>query len=102
VGSHCAKSPSASAIRLSCRGLGGFHALKTDLVSYLSNPDVMMGTPVIACTRITVALILEKLAAGETAAQIPLLIEDTIRAALAFAADAFRADVICPIKTSPW
>ena len=32
----------------------------------VSNPDVMMGKPVVAGTRITVELILEKLAAGET------------------------------------
>ncbi len=32
----------------------------------ISNPAVMMGKPVIAGTRITVELILEKLAAGET------------------------------------
>jgi uncharacterized protein (DUF433 family) len=36
----------------------------------LSHPDVMMGKPVVAGTRITVELILEKLAAGETAEQI--------------------------------
>ena len=36
----------------------------------VSNPDVMMGKPVIAGTRITVELILEKLAAGETVEQI--------------------------------
>jgi uncharacterized protein (DUF433 family) len=35
-----------------------------------SHPDVMMGKPVVAGTRITVELILEKLAAGETAEQI--------------------------------
>ncbi len=35
-----------------------------------SNPDIMMGKPVIAGTRITVELILEKLAAGETVEQI--------------------------------
>ncbi len=32
----------------------------------VSNPNVMMGKPVVAGTRITVELILEKLAAGET------------------------------------
>lgn len=32
----------------------------------ISDPSVMMGKPVIAGTRITVELILEKLAAGET------------------------------------
>ena len=35
-----------------------------------ANPAVMMGKPVIAGTRITVELVLEKLAAGETVEQI--------------------------------
>ncbi len=39
--------------------------------SYIEcNPEVMMGRPVIAGTRITVELILEKLASGETIEQI--------------------------------
>lgn len=71
----------------------------------VSNPAVMMGKPVIAGTRITVELILEKLAAGETVDQIvdahPRLSEDGVRAALAFAADALRADVIYPLETIP-
>ena len=71
----------------------------------ISNPDVMIGKPVIAGTRLTVELILEKLAAGETVEQIlsahPRLNQDAIRAALAFAADALRADVIYPVETSP-
>ena len=66
-----------------------------------SNPSIMMGKPVIAGTRITVELILEKLAAGETIEQIlaahPRLTEEAIRAALAFAAEALRADVVYPI-----
>jgi uncharacterized protein (DUF433 family) len=53
------------------------------------NPDVMMGKPVIAGTRITVELILEKLAAGETVEQIldahPRLTRDAISAALLYA-----------------
>ena len=64
----------------------------------ISNPDVMMGKPVIAGTRITVELILEKLAAGETIEDIlssyPHITEPDIRAALAFAAEALRADVV--------
>jgi uncharacterized protein (DUF433 family) len=68
-----------------------------------SNPAVMMGKPVIVGTRITVELILEKLAAGESVEQIleahPSLNEDAIRAALAFAADALRADVVYPVET---
>ncbi len=67
----------------------------------VSNPSVMMGKPVIAGTRITVELILEKLAAGETVEQIldahPRLTREGIQAALAFAADALRADVVYPI-----
>jgi uncharacterized protein (DUF433 family) len=68
----------------------------------VSDPRVMMGKPVIAAgTRITVELILEKLAAGESTAQIleahPNLTEASIRAALAFAARALRADVVYPV-----
>ena len=66
-----------------------------------SHPSVMMGKPVIAGTRITVELILEKLAAGETVQQIleahPRLTREAIQAALAFAASAIRADVVYPI-----
>lgn len=64
----------------------------------VSDPTVMMGKPAIAGTRITVELILENLAAGETIEQIleahPRLTEEAIRAALAFASEALRADVI--------
>jgi uncharacterized protein (DUF433 family) len=65
-----------------------------------SDPSVMMGKPVITGTRITVELILEKLASGETVDQIieahPRLTEEAVRAALAFAAEALRADVVYP------
>jgi uncharacterized protein (DUF433 family) len=67
----------------------------------VSNPNVMMGKPVIAGTRITVELILEKLAAGETIEQVldahPRLTREAIQAALAFATEALRADVVYPI-----
>ena len=67
----------------------------------IADPAVMMGKPVIAGTRITVELILEKLAAGETFEQIleahPRLTREAIQAALAFAAEALRADVVYPI-----
>jgi uncharacterized protein (DUF433 family) len=65
-----------------------------------SDPKVMMGKPVIAGTRITVELILEKLAAGETTEQLleahPRLTHKAILAALDFAAQALKADVIYP------
>lgn len=69
-----------------------------------SNPAVMAGKPVIAGTRITVELILEKLAAGESEEQIleahPRLDRDAIRAALAFAAQALKADVVYPLEAA--
>lgn len=68
----------------------------------ISNPEIMMGKPVIRGTRITVESILEKLAAGETQDQIlaahPRLTHDAIQAALAFATQVLRADVIYPIS----
>lgn len=66
------------------------------------DPKIMMGKPIIKGTRITVELILEKLAAGESAAQIvaahPRLTNDSIRAALAYAARALRSDIIYSTK----
>ena len=68
----------------------------------VSDPKIMMGKPVIRGTRITVELILEKLSAGESVEQIleahPRLTREAIQAALAFAANALRADVIYPIS----
>jgi uncharacterized protein (DUF433 family) len=67
----------------------------------VSDPNVMMGKPVVAGTRITVELILEKMAAGETVEQIldahPRLTRDAIQAALAFASQVLRADVVYPV-----
>ncbi|MGB9594421.1 MAG: DUF433 domain-containing protein [Anaerolineae bacterium] len=67
----------------------------------VSIPNVMMGKPVIAGTRITVELILEKLAAGETVEQIldayPQLTREAVLAAIGFAKEALRADVIYPL-----
>jgi len=71
----------------------------------VSNPKVMMGKPVIAGTRITVELILEKLARGETIDQIleahPHLNREAILAALDFAKEALRSDVVYPLPESP-
>jgi uncharacterized protein (DUF433 family) len=61
----------------------------------------MMGKPVVAGTRITVDLILEKMAGGETIEQIidahPRLTRKSISAALSFAASVLRFDVVYPI-----
>jgi len=60
----------------------------------ISDPKIMMGKPTVAGTRITVELILEKLAAGETIDQIlsehPRLTPEGIRAAMAFAGEACK------------
>ena len=65
-----------------------------------SNPNGMRGKPVIKGTRLTVELILEKLAAGETFEQLldayPRLTPQAIYAALRFAAQAIKADVVYP------
>ena len=59
-----------------------------------SDPSILAGKPVIAGTRISVELILEKLAAGETVEDIlkahPRLTEKGVRAALAYAAESLR------------
>ena len=66
--------------------------MKAELIQ--SDPSVMMGKPVVAGTRITVELILEKLSTGETIDQIleahPRLTREGVLAALSFAAQALR------------
>ena len=57
----------------------------------ISDPAIMLGKPVIAGTRITVELILEKLADGDTVDDLleeyPHLTREGITAALHYAAD---------------
>lgn len=61
-------------------------------------PDVMQGKPVIRGTRITVDLILRKLAEGASEADIldayPHLTREDVRAALAYAADTVSHETI--------
>lgn len=70
----------------------------------VSDPKIMMGKPVISGTRITVESILERLAAGETTAEIlqahPRLTEEGIRQAIGFAARVLRADVVYPVSAT--
>jgi len=74
--------------------------MPTKLIEVRTN--VMMGKPVIAGTRITVELVLEKLAAGETVEQLiaahPRLTREQILAALEFAAQALKGDHIYPLE----
>ncbi len=66
-----------------------------------SRPDVMMGKALVRGTRITVEHVLEELAAGATVDDLmaahPRLSLEGIRAALAFAAQVLKSDVVHPL-----
>ena len=68
----------------------------------VSDPKVMMGKLVVAGTRITVDLILEKLGGGESIEAVleshPRLTREGVLAALRYAAQALRAEVVYPIS----
>lgn len=78
--------------------------MTTQRMRIVSDPQIMMGKPTIAGTRIAVETIIEKLAAGERTEQIieahPRLTAEDIQAALAFAAESLRADVVYPLRES--
>jgi uncharacterized protein (DUF433 family) len=63
-----------------------------------SDPAVMMGKPCVRGTRITVELILRKLGAGRSIADLveayPQLSEDDVRAVLTFAADYMQHETV--------
>jgi uncharacterized protein (DUF433 family) len=64
------------------------------------DPEIMLGKPVIRGTRITVEIILEKLAAGcsieEVLADYPRLTRDDVLAAVAYARQAIGTDEFIP------
>jgi uncharacterized protein (DUF433 family) len=66
----------------------------------VSNPNVMMGKPVLAGSRLTVEHILREVAAGTTIDQLltmhPHITREAIQAAFNYAADAVRYEVIYP------
>jgi len=68
----------------------------------VSDPAIMMGKPIVTGTRITVDLILEKMAAGESIEQLleahPRLTQESIFAALDFAKRVLQSDVVYPIS----
>jgi len=72
--------------------------------SITSSPGIMMGKPVIAGTRITVELILRKLAARESIEQIldshPRLSRESIYAALRFASESLGHEIVHPLNGS--
>jgi uncharacterized protein (DUF433 family) len=71
-----------------------------------TDPKVMFGKPVIRGTRVTVELILRKIAGGMTEDQIiahhPHLTAEDIRAAAAFAAEHLAGEEIVLASGSTW
>jgi uncharacterized protein (DUF433 family) len=69
----------------------------------VSDPKTMMGKPVVRGTRITVESIVERLGAGESIEAIlqahPRLTREGVLAAIKFAAEALKADVVYPLPT---
>ena len=69
-----------------------------------SDPDVMMGKPVVEGTRITVESIFEELGSGRTIEQLveahPRLTREGVLAAVRFGAEVLRADVAYPVSKS--
>ena len=68
-----------------------------------SNPKVMLGKPVIKNTRIPIDLLLEKLGDGETIDDLleayPTITKDDIYAALAFASEAIKNEIVFSIAS---
>ena len=67
----------------------------------VSDPDIMLGKPVIKGTRITVELILRKMAEGMTIEELleayPHLTKDDVLAAVSYSADVIsREELIAP------
>ncbi|HEY7823706.1 MAG TPA: DUF433 domain-containing protein [Acidimicrobiia bacterium] len=67
----------------------------------VSDPKIMMGKPVVAGTRVGVDLILEKLGSGEPIEAVleshPRLSRDDVLAALRYAAEVLRTEVVYSI-----
>jgi uncharacterized protein (DUF433 family) len=105
--SQCAQSGCGGAGFVALEVLGYHSACDRDLnesgksmthARISNDPATMMGKPCIKGTRITVELILRKLGAGRSFADLleayPQLTEDDLRAALAFAADYMQHETV--------
>ncbi len=64
-------------------------------------PDIMLGKPVVAGTRITVEIIVRKLAGGFTIGELidsyPRLSEDDVFAAIEYSADVLAGEEMMPV-----
>lgn len=67
----------------------------------ISDPDIMMGKPIVQGTRITVELILEKLAARHSMSQIlaahPRLTQESIDEAIDYAVKVLKSETVLPL-----
>ena len=74
--------------------------MKRTLIS--SDPSIMLGKPVITGTRITVELILEKLASGDSISDIldayPHLTQEGVEAAIEFAKESVSELSVYPVE----
>lgn len=79
------------------------HGMTTERIDI--NPAVMMGKPVIRGTRITVELILRKLAEGAPESELlqdyPHLTRDDIRAAMAYGAASVAHEEVVLLPAAP-
>ena len=73
---------------------------QNDLIT--TNPDTMLGKPVVTGTRVTVQSIVERIAAGESVEEIseshPALDKEKVLAAIGYAARVLRLDEVYPRK----
>jgi len=70
----------------------------------VSDPDIMLGKPIIKGTRITVALILRKISEGMTIEELlgayPHLTKEDILAAVSYSADVIaKEELIAPLNS---
>ena len=69
----------------------------------VSDPNIMLGKPVIKGTRITVELILEKIGSGTSIADLlksyPHITQEQVYAAILFASNMLRGDSIYPVAS---
>jgi len=75
-----------------------------DHPKFISDPNIMIGKPTIAGTRITVEHILEQLAGGRSIEQIleahPHITREEVQAAITYAAESVRIDHTYPLKSA--
>ena len=74
-----------------------------DHARIVCDPAILAGKPALAGTRLSVEMILEELASGATREEMleehPTLTAEGIAAALRFAADVLRSEVVYPVPT---